>query len=67
MSMRSGKELILATKPFAKEIRSKSWFHTLIALGLTILALAGTVVMPWLARQDRVQPAWPDCYWYACL
>ncbi len=51
MSMRSGKELILATKPFAKEIRSKSWFHTLTALGLTILALAGTVVMPWLAAR----------------
>jgi omega-6 fatty acid desaturase (delta-12 desaturase) len=49
MPMRCGKELILATKPFAKEIRSKSWFHTLTTLALAALALAGTVLLPWLA------------------
>ncbi|NII24996.1 fatty acid desaturase [Pseudoflavitalea sp. X16] len=47
--MRCGKELILATKPFAKEVRSKSWFHTLTTLALVVLALAGTVLLPWLA------------------
>lgn len=49
MPMRCGKELILATKPFAKEIRSKSWFHTLTTLALAVLALAGTVLIPSLA------------------
>ena len=45
--MLCGKELILATKPFAKEIRSKSWWHTLTALSLLILALVGTVLLPY--------------------
>lgn len=51
MSTLCGKELILATKPFAKEVRSKSWWYTLSTLGLLILALAGTVIMPWLAAR----------------
>jgi omega-6 fatty acid desaturase (delta-12 desaturase) len=34
--MLQGRELILATKPFAKEIRWKSWFHTLSTLLLLI-------------------------------
>jgi len=46
--MLCGKELILATKPFAKEIRSKSWFYTLTTLGLCVLALSATVWAPWL-------------------
>ncbi len=46
--MLCGKELILATKPFAKEIRSKSWFYTLTTFGLLVLALTGTVVMPFV-------------------
>jgi omega-6 fatty acid desaturase (delta-12 desaturase) len=41
-----GRNLILATKPFAKEIRSKSWFHTISTLSLLILALAGSLFMP---------------------
>jgi len=41
--MLTGKELILATKPFAKEIRWKSWFHTLSTFLLLIAALAGTM------------------------
>lgn len=49
--MLCGKELILATKPFAKEIRSKSWFHTLTTLAAVITALAGTVFIPWLAAR----------------
>src|SRR5215216_6508475 len=48
--MLCGKELILATKPFAREIRSKSWFHTITTLLLWMLLLAGTVILPfsWL-------------------
>ena len=41
-----GKNLILATKPFAKEIRVKSWFHTLSTLSLLILALCGALFIP---------------------
>ena len=44
-----GKNLILATKPFAKEVRSKSWFHTISTLALLILALAGTLLAPVIA------------------
>ena len=44
-----GKNLILATKPFAKEIRSKSWFHTISTLALLVLALAGTLLAPVIA------------------
>src|ERR1035437_5905917 len=40
--MRTGKELILATKPFASEIRWKSWYFTLTTLFLLILFNAGT-------------------------
>lgn len=47
--MLCGKELILATKPFAREIRSKSWLHTLTTLFLVMLALAGTLLAPFLA------------------
>jgi omega-6 fatty acid desaturase (delta-12 desaturase) len=46
--MLCGKDLILATKPFAKEIRSKSWLHTITTLSAVIIALAGTVFIPWL-------------------
>ncbi len=47
--MLCGKELILATKPYAKEIRSKSWFHTISTFSLLLLALAGTFSLPYLA------------------
>ena len=40
--MRTNKELILATKPFAQEIRIKSWFYTLSTLVILILLLIGT-------------------------
>jgi omega-6 fatty acid desaturase (delta-12 desaturase) len=41
--MRSGKELILATKEFAHEIRWKSWWHTVSTLVLLIAAIFGTI------------------------
>ncbi len=40
--MLTGKELILATKTFAKEIRWKSWFHTLSTLVLLIASIYGS-------------------------
>ena len=40
--MLTGKELILATKPFAKEIRWKSWYVTLTTLVLLIVCLLCT-------------------------
>lgn len=42
--MLEGKELILATKPFAKEIKWKSWMHTIVAMALLIGCIAGTFV-----------------------
>jgi omega-6 fatty acid desaturase (delta-12 desaturase) len=47
--MRTGKELILATKPFAQENRVQSWLYLLSTLLLLGCALAGTVYMPWFA------------------
>ncbi len=43
--MREGKELILATKPFAKEIRWKSWYVTLQSFFLLIATIAGTLLV----------------------
>ena len=47
--MLHGKELILATRPYAKEIRSKSWWCTLSTIFFLSLAFAGTVFIPYLA------------------
>lgn len=41
-----GKSLILASKPFAREIRSKSWWHTLSTLTLLVSAFAGAALLP---------------------
>src|ERR1017187_4307116 len=41
-----GKHLILATKPFAKEIRARSWFNAISTLFLLIFLLSGTLVLP---------------------
>lgn len=41
--MLSGKQLILATKPFARENRAKSWYYTITTLLLLISFLIGTV------------------------
>lgn len=40
--MLTGKELILATKPFAKEIRWKSWYYSISSFLLLIGGIAGT-------------------------
>ena len=44
--MLEGKQLILATKPFAKEIRWKSWYYTLTSLVLLVAALMGSALFP---------------------
>lgn len=44
--MREGKELILATKPFAKEIKWKSWYYTISGFLLLIAAIVGTFIAP---------------------
>jgi len=41
--MLTGKELILATKPFAKEIRWKSWYFTITTFLLLVGSIAGTM------------------------
>lgn len=41
--MLQGKQLILATKPFAKENRAKSWYYTISTLLILIASLIGTV------------------------
>lgn len=46
--MLQGKELILATKPFAKEIRSKSWMHLWIVLAVVAVAQGLVFLAPWL-------------------
>jgi len=49
--MLEGKELILATKPFAREIRYKSWIYTASTLLLLLLSLAGALLLPWFLLQ----------------
>ena len=44
--MLTGKELILATKAFAKEIRWKSWYHTITIVLLLIATVYGTIYFP---------------------
>ena len=46
--MLSGKELILATQPFAKEISWKSWYYTFSAFSLLIAFIAGTYFTPFI-------------------
>jgi omega-6 fatty acid desaturase (delta-12 desaturase) len=41
---RTGKDLILATKPFVREDRNRSWLYTLSTLGLLMAALVGTLL-----------------------
>lgn len=49
--MLEGKELILATKPYAREDRAKSWRYTLSTLSLLVLSLTGTLLLPYLVLQ----------------
>lgn len=44
--MREGKELILATKPFAKEIKWKSWYYTITTVLILGTLFAGTYFIP---------------------
>jgi omega-6 fatty acid desaturase (delta-12 desaturase) len=46
--MLRGKELILATRPYAQEIRSKSWLYTLSTLVLLLVTLAATLFIPFV-------------------
>jgi omega-6 fatty acid desaturase (delta-12 desaturase) len=49
--MLTGKQLILATRPFAKEDRKKSWFFTITTLLILIAFLLGTVYnFHWLLK-----------------
>jgi len=46
--MLSGKQLILTTKPFAKEIQWKSWYYTFSSFLLLAASLTGTYFIPWV-------------------
>lgn len=46
--MLTGKQLILATKPYAKETRWKSWYYTLSTAAILAGLFAGTAFLPWL-------------------
>lgn len=46
-SYRKGKELILATKAFAKEDRKKSWWYLLSTLALMLGAMTVALTAPW--------------------
>ncbi len=46
--MLNGKALIIATKPYAKEDRAKSWRVTIVTLLLLIAAITATVVVPYI-------------------
>jgi omega-6 fatty acid desaturase (delta-12 desaturase) len=48
--MLTGKELILATKPFAKEIRWKSWFHTITSFFLLVGSIGGGLYLGFLNK-----------------
>ena len=52
--MLTGKELILATKVFAKEIRWKSWYHTLTTLFLLIATIYGTIYFPTIGNINPI-------------
>ena len=45
--IRVGRELLLATRPFARESRAKSWWLVLSTFGLLIAALTGAGLAPW--------------------
>ncbi|MEO6960672.1 MAG: fatty acid desaturase, partial [Puia sp.] len=47
--MLEGKELILATRPYAKEVRTKSWLYTLSTIFFLAVVFAGIIFIPYLA------------------
>src|SRR5690348_11206059 len=42
-SMRAGKEIILATRPYAGDFTARSWSHVVSTALLLLVAMAGTV------------------------
>lgn len=46
--MLSGKDLILATKPFAREIPWKSWYYTLTSFFLLVACIYVSIVVPYV-------------------
>ncbi len=46
--MLTGKELILATKPYAKEIRWRSWYYTITTFLLLVGSILATIYLPFL-------------------
>jgi acyl-lipid omega-6 desaturase (Delta-12 desaturase) len=46
--MLHGKELILATRPYAKEVRTKSWLYTLSTIFFLAAVFAGIIFIPYL-------------------
>jgi omega-6 fatty acid desaturase (delta-12 desaturase) len=44
--MLTGKNLILSTKPYAKEVKWKSWYYTLSTLTILMLLFAGIIFVP---------------------
>jgi len=49
--MRTGKELILATKPFTKESKGLSWYYTIS----TLILLCGSIVTALLIEETIVR------------
>lgn len=49
--LRAGRELLDATKPFARESRSKSWWYVGTTFGLMLTVLFGAGVAPWWPLQ----------------
>jgi len=45
MNVQNEKELILATKPFAKEVKWKSWWH-LVSTGMLLAGLYAGIFIP---------------------
>jgi len=46
--MLRGKELILATKPFAREFRTKSWIYMLSTMLFLVVSMIATLLIPFL-------------------
>jgi omega-6 fatty acid desaturase (delta-12 desaturase) len=49
--MRTGKDLILATRPFAKEVIWKSWYYTLSTLIILAASIVGSFLIPTIFGQ----------------